>query len=492
MTKRAVRRGILAAHLGGLMCMVCASTQVYAQGEPTLEIDARLARRYGLPSDFDPPSAAIVSSSSDVVWVGNVGIESASACVVLAVGQNGATALTYRHQDRATACLSAALGDTGEIFLRGFDPTIMNNAVPSGFTAMLDASGTLKWAIDDTVLVNAEPRADGGTGDFIGAYGGVSGLLAYNPEQRALLAFSVGSLRLGLRATPVTQAHLIEVDTGRLSRTGQGFGANGAGLVSAALVEPGGQDYVLYTRNVAGVGGEFFRYDGRSSIDAIQPFDATWASRTVLAIERHTQRAQIALLWLDGPASNERVRLSMMTGAGDPLFEVELSSQLTDDLGNSVELGRPVRLYVGARYTVAQYIVGELRYMRVLDTGSGELLGGFYLEDLMSLTSTLGVVRVGEAGELRLVRWDRAQESLEEFVWTIVEEPEPGEDMGAGVGDMGVGDDMSPEEDVPPEVVGITGSEFCAMVPGKPGEPVGVLLTLLGLLGVRWRQRRSA
>ncbi len=471
-----------------------ASSALAQDVEPVLEIDAQLVRRYGIPATFDPFAAGVATSATDVVWAATTGIDRAASCVLVHVGQQGATALTYRHQDRPTACSSLALGEPGEIFLRGVDPTIMNNAVPSGFTAALDAAGALEWSIDDTVLVNAAPRSEGGTGGFIGEYGGVSGLLAYQPEQRALMAFSVGALKLGLRATPVTQAHIVEVETGRLRRTGQGFGANGAGLVAGVLPEPGGEDFLLYERFVTGVGGDFYRYDGRSSIDAFEPFDVSWSERTLLGFDANAQLGVVALLWVDGPSTNERVHLSMITASGEPLFEVDLSGVLLDALGNAVELERPVRLVTGSRYTVVVYSVGGLRYVRVFRSATGEFLGGFYLEDLVDVDNILGAVRVGEQGELVLVRWDRARVSLEEYAWEIVEGQEPVDDMGVGGVDMSSGSlDMGALTDMGPSPEGrIEGSEFCAMAPlhySRPA-PLAVLAVLGCMVGLWSRKRR--
>lgn len=473
-------------------CALLCATRADAQSEPLLELDVQRARRYGIPAGFDPLAASVASSATDVAWMGTTGIDRASSCVVILVTQQGAQALTYRHQDNATACSGVDVGEAGEVFLRGFDPTIMNNAVPSGFTVMLDASGALRWAIEDTTLVNATSRADGGTGEFIGAYGGISRLLAYSPEQRALMAFSVGSLMLGLRATPVTQAHLVDASTGSVRRSGQGFGTNGVAIVGAVRLDPGVDDYLLYTRASAGEGGSFFRYNGRSTINALKPFDRDWSERVLVGFDTLASRSVAALLWSDGASTRERITLSMMTTSGEPLYETELAGTLIDASGNSIEPGRPVALHLGTRYTLIQYLIGTQRYMRVLDSGSGELLGGFYMGGVEGTSPLLRAMRVGAEGNLHLIGWDRASASLEEYTWRVRDTmtsgdmgamaPDMSADMGIGQGDMFV---MVEEGD-------ISGSEFCQVAsPCLPARAPWAVI-IICVVGLGLRRRREA
>ena len=81
------------------------------------EVELEPVRRFGLPSGFDPFAASVSSSSGGTVLYLTQGAEQSAQCMLVVVDDVQARALTYRHQDRATTCLSVLVGDEGELIV---------------------------------------------------------------------------------------------------------------------------------------------------------------------------------------------------------------------------------------------------------------------------------------------------------------------------------------------------------------------------------------
>ena len=469
---------------------------VHAQDDPSLDgLELDLARRVGLPGGFDLSSALLHTSPGGMALANTVGVDRAARCVIVVVQDDAASALTYRHQDAPTACVSVHMGDGGEVFVRGFDPTMMNPQIATGFTSSLTQGGELKWFISDRELVEATSSAQGGTGEFIGDYGGPLRTMAYQGgEEPVLMAFTQGGLRMGFSVRNVPQAHLIEVDSGRLTRSGQGFGLGGAGNIAGAWTWPGDayEGYLLVEPSIDGRGATFYRFNGRSRVELYEPGDEDWSRRRILQISTDAVRGEIALLWV--PAENQKgaARLSVIQAdANTPRFEALLAPQLLEEDGSSVELGLPVNLTFGRDYSVVFYTLAGSTYVRLLDTTTGQLVGGAMQDMLAVEHGVLGFSRA-EDGTLRVLEWDRGQPAIEEYRLLPLG-MEGTEEMGSENPDMGGVDQGSGFEAEAP-IDGFEGSALCMMSPRRamPGLPPVWLLGLgVCVMGVVRRRRRD-
>ncbi len=451
------------------------------------EVELEPVRRFGLPSGFDPFAASVSSSSGGMVLYLTQGAEQSAQCMLVVVDDVQARALTYRHQDRATTCLSVLVGDEGELIIRGVDPTIMTQQVVTAFTSSISKSGDVNWFVSDTELVSAKSRSEGGTGEFIGDYGGAMGVISYvGGEDPLVMAFSQGSLRMGLSVRSVPQAHIVEADMGRLQRSGQGFGQGGAGLITRVERWPriSGERVLLYESILDGVGGRFYLYNGRSTVDAFAPSGEDWSRRRVLSMDVQRELGQAALLWVN--TSGAVYLLVQDTDENQPLYEIELAS---DYAGG--ELGEPQRVVMGSDYTVVEYAAESSLYYRIMNTGSGAMVWEGFRGEFSGKEGVVFTLMRGDDGALHALEYVAAtQDVLASVLREVVVEED--EDMGGGVEDMSP--DMTGDMTGAPEVTGVAGSGFCAVAPvdGR-GKETG-LWWMLGLLGglFGWRVRGVA
>lgn len=478
------------------LTLLCLCSPAHAQDDPSLEeslLRLDLARRVGLPGGFDLSSALLHASAGGMVLANTVGIDRAARCVLVVVREDEASALTYRHQEAPTACVSVLMGDDGEVFVRGFDPTVMSTQIVTGFTTHVTTTGAFEWFVSDRELVEARHTNEGGTGGFIGDYGGPLRLMAYQGgESPTLMAFSQGGLRMGFSVRNVPQAHLVEVQSGRVTRSGQGFGMGGAGNITGAWTWPGEtyRGYLLVEPSVDGKGATFYRYNGRSRVERYAPGEEDWSRRRVLQVAADPLQGELALLWV--PAENQKgmVRLTVLQAdANTPRFEALLSPEFLDESGASVALGLPVGLVFGEDYSVVIYALGGSTYVRLLDSQTGELVVGSMQDAFAVKHGALGFSRA-EDGTLRVLEWDRGAPALEAY--RILSAMMPGDDMGGVTADMGGGAGEEGGLEVEAPIEGFEGSALCTISSTRPRDDGSWPVLWLGaascLLG--WRRRR--
>ena len=485
------------ASLAALQLAAPAHLNAQPSERRALELKAERVRRHGLPSQFDPSAATLATRGEALVWAATVGIERAARCVMVIVSGGEAASLTYRHEDRATACVGVTLGDRGDVYLRGLDPTLALSEVASGFTARLDSSGQLIWSVDDQRLIDAEEQAEGGSGDFTGTYGAPEPWLVLDLKRDLLLSSSRSSITLGTFVSPLSQAHVIDASSGRLERSGVGFGSNGLGLVAEALRAPGEGAFLVRTQEILAPGGAFFGYDGKSRITRLDPFAASWEERLIAAVKADAQRDLLVIVWSEAGAEGPWT-LSALS-AGEPLYEVRLPGEVIRE-GEEIALKQPFKAALGSRYLVLHYLAGGEEYVQIIAAGSAEVLGGVWLKDVFEQVGQVVEIKAsGEQGRLRIFSWDRATSSIEEYDWEVSEATGPGlepgdEEMGEQEEDMGQG---GAEIDRGT----LSGAQFCALSAApsgrEPGRGDAALWALLGgalLLGWRrglWPMRRS-
>lgn len=474
----------LVAATSTLLCLISYGGAALAQqgARSDAPLIATEVRSYAVPAGFDPLSAQYAASPERVVAAATVGIDRASSCLVLWVSGEEARSFEYQHRGRPTACFGVAPGPEG-VFLRGLDPTALDEV--TGFTMFVDEQGAVRWSVEDEALVAAAPRSEGGTGDFIGAYGGPQRVMVVGDGGAQLVAFSAGVLRFGAQQRVVSQAHLVEVSTGRIRRSGQSFGLDGLGLVSRGFVGVGDAEYLLYVDDLLG-GGDFFSYDGRSQIATASPLGVSWAERLLVGGAVSRTRGELALLWTRTGAADAEAMLSMAGSGGEARFERAYSQQVKDQSGAEIALGRPQRVVFGGEWLGIEYAVGGERWLRVVRSEDGEEVSVTRTQSLIPSATPLTVLGVGEDEALHLLGWDRAAARIREYRLAPMEVEEMEPEVG--------GEEMGMEPSEPMERIGqVQGSELCASVPGgAPRGGVGAVWGALGLLLWGWRRRGEA
>lgn len=455
-----------------------------------VELNPREVRSYDSPEGFDPRSAVIRSTrEGTTVLAATTGSEANTRCEVVLVSDMAASSFSYRHDNKATVCLGIESNDEG-FFLRGADPTALEGQV-TGFTAYVDLEGSVRWAIDDQTLVDAKSEADGGTGEFLGVYVQPNPSMTYSPQFNKLLAFTDGKLIIGPTEKSVTQAHVVEVNTGRLAVTGQTFGQNAIGIVGGAATRVTDGYFLLYLYSSGDQGAFFYSYNGRNRISFFQPDDVSWEDRVVTAMV-YGPEERLSLLWTPNSNADADTRITSVDDEGLVLWEGQWSPDV--QLGDlTYMLGRPLGMWVGDTHTMVLYSTGAELFARVILTSNGQELG---VTSLAGVTPHAPVAILdGEDGGLKLLAWDEANTRLHEY--TLDFEDTPDEMMPPAMMDMGGEQDMgtSGEQDMgsPPDMGGSDDDEGCGcrqVNAPSTGTKQGPLLLLLTGLFFGWRRRR--
>ncbi|MEC9441826.1 MAG: hypothetical protein VYE40_12030 [Myxococcota bacterium] len=481
MTHTLCARGVIAA------VILVSAPEVAMAG---VKLNPREVRSYDSPEGFDPRSAVIRSTrEGTTVLAATTGSDANTRCEVVIVSDMAAASFTYGHNNRATVCLGIESNDEG-FFLRGADPTALEGQV-TGFTAYVDAEGNVRWAIDDQTLVDAKSEADGGTGEFLGVYVQPNPAMTYSAQFNKLLAFTDGKLIIGPTEKSVTQAHVVEVNTGRLAVTGQTFGQNAIGIVGGAATRVTDGYFLLYLYSSGDQGAFFYSYNGRNRIAFFQPDDVSWEDRVVTGMV-YGPEERLTLLWTPNSNADADTRITSVDDEGLVLWEGQWSPEVQFD-NLTYMLGRPLGMWVGDTHTMVLYSTGAELFARVVLTSNGQELGVTSLANVTPYTPI--AILDGEDGGLKLLAWDDAGARLHEYALDFEEVPDEmmppdNMDMGSSL-DMGgsSGEDMGSAPDM-----GDGGEDEgcgCRQLPAPPsrrGE--SLLLLLVGCVAGGWRRMR--
>ena len=419
----------------GLMLLTLASSLLPASAFAGVELAPREVRSYDAPEGFDPRAAVITSTrEGTTVLAATTGSDADTRCEVVLVSDMAATSFTYIHNEKPTYCLNIESNDEG-FFLRGADPTALETQV-TGFTTYVDLEGNVRWAIDDQTLVEAKSEADGGTGEFLGVYVQPNPSMTYSAQFNKLLAFTDGKLVIGATEKSVTQAHVVEVNTGRLAVTGQTFGQNAIGIVGGAATRATDGYFLLYLYSSGDQGAFFYSYNGRNRISFFEPDSVSWEDRVVTSMIYGPEQ-RLSLLWTPNSNADADTRITSVDDEGLVLWSGQWSPEhVVDDL--TFMLGRPLGMWVGSEHTIVLYTTGDQLFVRVILTENGEELG------VTSLTGEVPHTPIaildGADGELKLLAWDETGGRLYEYALDFMDAPdsvEPTPDMGGEPADMG-------------------------------------------------------
>ena len=439
-------------------------------------------RRYAVPQGFDPASALITSTRAGAtVIAATTGSEALTSCTVVFADDTAATAFSYRHNQRATLCLGVSAYEGG-FFLRGADPTALLGEV-SGFTALIDTQGNLRWTIDDRDLVEAASASDGGTGSFKGAYAGPHASLAYSPATQKLIAFTNGTLTIGPSERGITQAHVVDVETGRVVVSGQTFGPNVVGVLGDVVTRTSDGNFLLYLLASAQRGAFFYSYNGRNRISQFSPAETSWEARFITSMV-YGPGERLTLLWTPEASADSDTRLTRVDAMGELLWESSWPQETMRN-GGVLFLGRPLGLWVGASHSLILYLAGAEPFVRVVESSTGREVA---VVGLRALTqgSPLGLLS-GPDGTLKLLTLDLDGDTLREHALTVADEGDlTPADMGA-TPDMGW--DMGAQDAMEPEV---SAEDGCGCGVAERRAPGGLLLVLMMAGGALLRRATRA
>lgn len=433
-----------------------------------VNLDATEVRSFEIPEGFNLSQAQIQATrDGTTILSATTGQEADTACTVLVADDVGATSYAYQYDGRPTGCVGVLPHPQTGFFVRGGEADAQQGDV-YGFTAYIDAQGNEVWALPDQALVDADEEVDGGTGAFLGEYVGPHPQMAYSAEFDKLLAFTNGQFNIG-GAQPLTQAHVVDADDGRLRVSGQTFGLSGsAGVIAEAVSRASDGYFLLYIYDAGSQGAHFFSYNGRNSIDAFKPLSQDWSQRYVRQMIYGPQ-GNAFLLWTP---TNEPAAPTNLTVVDDEANEVwSASFEATVDAGageEPVELGLPLGMWVGANHALILYNGASELVLRVVDAATGEELG---VAPIGGLTEhSPAAILDGADGSLKLLAIDSSGTTVYEFRFDISQGASGGEDAGgdAGLGDAGSGSDGAGSE------------EGCATVsPTSPAPVTGAVLAIL-------------
>lgn len=352
-----------------------------ATAEEAVHMRLSEVRRYQLPDGMTPGELKIAAGvDGRTLYAATTGLAAAedggvqdAACTIVEAQQDGARAISYRFQDKPTGCVGVLAHPDGGFFVRGTHLTVLNlESVPAergGFTARVDAAGREVWALADQALLEAKGVADGGTGEFVGRYVGASPTMAFNPQTRRLLAFSNGQLSAG-DSRRVTQAHVIDADSGALRTSGLGFGIQDAGTVlKTALYRASQNDFLIHFKTGSGADNPFFSYNGRRSIDTVEPAGAQWRERDIPQVVIAADQSLYIL-----SRTSKRPDADAEVSAYDPQGNLRWSVVLAQDSGPASP-GPAENIWLLKDHILVGFPAPLGTSLRVLDRASGEQVG---------------------------------------------------------------------------------------------------------------------
>ncbi len=405
-----------------------AATAVSIPAQADIVLNPDLLREYRLPGAFALDGAQLQVGIDGATILSNTVAEADDAyCGIVIATSTGAELLEYRHQDRPTACRGVVPHPDGGFFLRGFNADQQEGEV-TGFTARIGPDNVEMWKIVDQTLVDAlgEPQ---GTGEFFGEYLGPHPLMAYSEQLDKLMAFTIGGLNFGQDVRQVTQAHIIDVDSGQLTVSGQTFGSDSTGSVGGAAVRSSDGNFIVYFFSNGAQGAFFYEYNGRSDINFFKPRGEDWDSRFVQRMIY--DRDLLNLLWTPTNEQSTVTRITAVTDSGAELYTVEFESEYTNADGLPLELGVPRGMWTGTEWTLILYSAMDVLWVRAVDiNGESPGVGALVADEY----APFGIVNDAD-GNQKLLTFDELENTVREYSLTV--EDVPDFDPDAGFGDAG-------------------------------------------------------
>lgn len=453
-----------------------------AAASADVDIETTPVRNYQLPGGFDISGAQVLlGADGDTLITNTVGSNAdEAACGVVIATDADARLIEYRYDGAPTQCNGVIPHPGGGFFVRGSNPTGVEGEV-TGVTAYVGPDDSETWAISDQTLVDASPEPNG-TGEFTGAYETPHPAMAYSPELDKLLGFTVGKLTIGNDEKFLSQAHVVNVESGTLTKSGQTFGLSGVGLVGGTTVRASDGHFLIYYYSSGDRGAFFYDYNGRQEISFFKPRGEDWDERFVSRMVYENEL--LYLLWSPTDAMDSQTRVTATTDAGAELWSVEFESKYVFADGEPVELGRPVSMWVGTQNIVVLYQGADMKfYLRVLDE-NGESPGVARLEGATEF-APVAIVK-GEDGSLKLLSYDSDGRQLYEDTMEFVDVEDF--DPDAGIPDGGIPDDVGIPADIGVKDV-LKAAGCCATISGRQVGPGGLGLLAVLFLFIRRRKR---
>lgn len=405
--------------------------------EDSVRLSLTELRSYKIPDDFDLANARIAPTEDGRTLIAaTTGLLSAAAddpeglaCTVLVADDQAARAISFRYQSEPTGCVDVIAHPGGGFFVRGTKLKLqIDQIVPAtlgGFTARIDADGREVWALEDQRLVDAASVAEGGTGAFAGDYLGAHSHLAYSPETDRVLAFSDGELSVA-DSRQVTQAHMIDAETGELRVSGLTFGLQDtSNTVRAAIYRAPEDDFLLHFGSALDLENSFVTYNGRRRVDAFALAGQDWRDRPVRDITLSSDQT-LYLLSLSSEQVDAQSEVTAVDAQGDLLWTASLEQN-----ERGVDLGLAEKIWVLTDYIVLYYSGPNGVFLRTLDRQTGESLGA----QSVSGFSPFGIVAIFEAagGTARLLSLDLQSATMHEFRLEVGSDEPPQNDADTGV-----------------------------------------------------------
>ena len=440
-------------------------------------------RDYQLPGSFELTNGRVLEGAGgDTLIVNTIGASpEEAACGIVVATDADARLIEYRYASEPTQCIGALPHPDGGLFLRGSNPTAVAGEV-TGFTSFIGPDDMEVWSIDDELLTTAQPEPTG-TGEFQGAYETPHGAMAYSPQLDKLLGFTISKLTIGIDEKFLSQAHVVNVEMGRLTVSGQTFGQSGVGIVGGAEVRRGDGQFLIYYFSSGDQGAFFYEYNGRQDVSFFKPRGEDWDDRFVIRMLYRNDL--LHLLWTPSDGTDTQTRVTATTDAGAELYSATFEPEYRFADGTVVELGRPITMWVTADYTAiltTDVSMTEL-FLRVLDN-DGESLGLARLSDISEFAPV--AIVTGENDTLKLLSYDQSSRHVYEntMEFTDVDDFDP---------DMGIPDGGFPEDIGLPADIGVAdvleAAGCCTTIKPHRLHAAALGLALLGAVAMRRRRR---
>ncbi len=459
-----------------------------SEASADVEIVTTPLRDYELPGTIELDNGMVMKGAGDSTLIVNTMGETpdVASCGVVIATPDDARLLEYQYAGDPTQCIGALPHPSGGVFIRGNNPAAVEGEV-TGFTSFIGPEDDELWAIEDSTLVNAGPEPNG-TGEFQGAYQTAHGALSYSAELDKLIAFTIGKLTIGIDEKFISQAHVVNVESGRLTLSGQTFGLSGVGVVGGVTTRSSDGDFLIYYYSTGDRGAFFYEYNGRQDISFFKPRGEDWDDRYV--IRMIYENDLLHLLWTPSDEPTTETRVTATTDSGAELWSAVLPSKYVFADGKIVELGAPLTMWVATDFVVVlhQDAAQEL-YLRVLDR-NGEQLGVARLTEVTQFPPR-AILR-GPNDSLTLLSYDQDSRRVFEDTMSFVNlddyDPNAGIPDG-GYMDMGIPGDFG----LPPDFGvrdALEAAGCCATAPHESDDDGALVILTTTLFAVVLRRRR--
>ncbi len=412
-----------------LLYLVCTASAAQAD----LKINADSLREYQLPGTFNIAAATvIVGANNATLLVSTIGASpETSACAVVSATSEGATLFEYKFNNKPTRCLGVVAHPEGGFFLRGDNP-IATEGLVSGFTTFLSEKGDEVWAIPDQRLVDAEEEPVG-SGRFLGNYEQPLPVMAYSPKLDRLIAFTVGRLDIGPEQKYISQAHVINVQTGQFQVSGQTFGQSGVGITGGVSVRNSDGNFIIFYYSSETKGAFFYSYDGRQEINFFKPRGEDWSERSILRMDYRDEL--LHLLWTPTEDQESDTRLTITNDTSAELWTAIFEPEYQFSTGLDVNLGRARSMWIGKNETIVLYEANSF-FLRHVDP-NGSSFGVATLEGLTPVPPV--ALLVTNDGTFKLLAYDQTTRYISEFALSFEDKPDYDPEVGPQLhGDVGI------------------------------------------------------